>query len=70
MFSAHAPERRIVQEQISKFPSLLHEVDSRHSRDLLLKTQLAKQFAQYDSRIVEAERLIEITRQQVLPLCI
>jgi len=56
-------EFRIVQQQIRELRSLLHQVQLGHSRRFPLKLGgwNTYQFAQYVTRIIEGQRLVEIT---------
>src|SRR5579863_8898921 len=66
MLPPHAAKVRIVTDEISELPALLHQVAAGETLDLLLKAAHAKQFAQYVTGVVEAQRLIEVRRQQVV----
>jgi len=66
--SPHTAEFRIVQNQVAKLGALLHQVHLRQSGHLVVKAMKADEFAQYDPRVVKAERLVEVTGQKKL-LC-
>src|SRR6266540_754567 len=55
-------------EQVGELRALLHQVQAGERRDLLAEARDAEQLAQNDAGIVEAERLVEVARQQVLLL--
>src|ERR1700693_2473575 len=55
------PEFGIVQQQVGQFAALLHKMDVRESSDLFLKAGDAEHLGENNSRIIEAQRLIEIT---------
>src|SRR5258707_15551048 len=61
---ADAPVLRIVQQEVGQFPALLDEVDVGQPGDSLLEAGDVEQFAQYDSGIVETQRLIEVRRSR------
>jgi hypothetical protein len=50
-----------MENQIAELRTLLNEVDVRKALDLVVKAMKTDELAQHDSRIVETERLIEIT---------
>ena len=64
MFAAHAAELRIVADEIGELAALLHEMAGREAGDLLLEVGDSEQLAQLESRVVEAQRLIEIRREE------
>ena len=55
----------IVQQQIRQLSALLYEIDPRQAGDLLLEPTRPQKLAQHEPGVVEAQRLIEITGQQV-----
>ena len=61
MFLTHAPEFRIVQNQVGKLRALLHKVDLRQPLYPVVEIVDADQFGKDHARIVEAERLVEVT---------
>ena len=66
MLFPHAAVFRIVQDQVSEFSTLLHKPRARHPCHLFLEARPPQQFTEHDAGIVETQRLVEITRQQVL----
>src|SRR5258708_40129143 len=60
----HAPELWIVQQQIRELRARLHEIELRHSRDALVEAIDAEHLTHDDARVVEAQRLIEVTDEQ------
>src|SRR5579864_3120789 len=69
VFGTHAVVKlRIVQQQVSQFSSLLHEVELGHALGLAFEFfgRDAEQLAQHVSRVVIAQRLIEITGKYVV----
>src|ERR1700730_16443003 len=52
---------RVVQKQVSQFPSLLHQVHVRQARDLFTKPGGTQEFTENNSRIVKAQSLIKVT---------
>src|SRR5439155_8582108 len=67
MLAAHAPELRIVAKQVRELGALLDEVDAGESRDLLPEARGTDQLAQNDSRVVEAQGLVEIASHEIRP---
>src|SRR6266850_3572451 len=49
---------RVVQQQVSQFASLLHQVHVRQSRDLFTKSRATQEFTENNSRIVKAQCLV------------
>ena len=66
VLAPHAAVLGIVQQQIRQLAALLHQVEARQTGDLLDEARRPEQLAQDDTRIVEAQRLIEIAREQEL----
>ena len=62
----HTAKLRIVADQIREFAALLHEVAARKARNAILKSRHAEQFAQYQSRVIETQSLIEVRGQKVV----
>ena len=60
VLTTDAAELRIVTNQIGQFPALLDQIAPREALNLLVKAGGADQLAEHCSRIVEAQRLIEI----------
>ena len=70
VLAAHAPELRIVANQVRQLAALLHEVARRQPLDLLLEIRDPEQLAEDLARIVEAERLVEVRcEEKVLGSC-
>jgi hypothetical protein len=64
-----APDARIKPQcgfPAPQFSALLNEIAARKPVDFLLKASDSKQFAQDETRVVEAERPIEIGSQQIV----
>src|SRR5713226_3884967 len=66
MLATHFAEVRIMQNEIAEFRALLDEVHLRKAFHLVIEAVKADQFAENDSRVVEAERLVKIAGQQKL----
>src|SRR5205814_9156244 len=64
VLAAHAPELRVVANEVGQLSALLHEVARGEAGDLLLERGGADDLAQDDTRVVEAERLVEVRRHQ------
>ena len=60
MFATNAAEFRVVPDQIGQFAALLHEIATGKAGHTVLKSGYAQQLAQYESRIVETQSLVEI----------
>src|ERR1700690_1794598 len=60
MFRTNAAKFRIVADQIGQLAALLHEIAVGKPGDTVLKSGYAQQLAQYESRIFETQRLVEI----------
>ena len=61
---AHAAELGVVADEVGQLPALVHEVARGQALDLRLEIGGADQLAEDQPRIVEAEGLVEIRRQQ------
>ena len=59
-----AAELGVVANQIRELAALVDHVAARETVDLFLESRCADQLAQHGSRIVEAERLIEVRRDE------
>ena len=70
ILSPHASVLGIVSQKIRKFASLLDQVEPRKAGHLVLEAGNTQQLAQRDTGIVETERLVEITCQQIMLHCI
>ncbi len=64
VLAPHAPELRVVTNQVRQLAPLLDQVAPGQPVDLFLEAGGANQLAQYHPRIVEAERLVEVRRDQ------
>jgi len=64
MLAANTAELGVVQQQVRKLSALLHHVDAGETGDALLEARETQQIAQHNSRIIEAQRLIEVADQQ------
>ena len=64
VLAPHAAELRVMPQQVRELPSLLHQVGSGESLDLLLESRRADEFAQHKPGIVETQGLIEIRRHE------
>src|SRR5258708_13431905 len=60
----HAPELWIVQQQVRELRARLHEIELRHSREALVEGIDAEHLTHDDARVVEAQRMIEVTDEQ------
>src|SRR6202030_64227 len=63
MFASNAAEFRIVQNQIRKLCSLLHQVDLRQTANLVVEALHADQLGQHHAGIVETQCLVKIAGQ-------
>src|SRR5713101_6023043 len=54
-----------MSEQIGEFSALLHQIQAREASGFLRESVDAEQLAEHEAGIVEAKRLIKVTRQQV-----
>ena len=66
MFATDAAVLRIVTNEVRKLPALLDQVARGKAGDLSQKIRDAEQIADNLSRIVKAERLIEVGRHHVV----
>ena len=66
VLAPHAAVLGIVQQEIRQLATLLHQVEARQTGDLIDEARRPEQFAQDNTRIIEAQRLIEIAREQEL----
>jgi len=64
MLLSNAAELRIVPNQIRELSTLLHEVRPREAIHFLLEVRRTYQLTQHDTRVVEAQGLIEIRRHE------
>jgi hypothetical protein len=64
VFPANASEFRVVPDQVRELAALLDKIARGEARDLVLEPGDAEQLAQNLTRVVEAQRLIEIGRDQ------
>ncbi len=62
-----AAELRVVPNQVRQLATLLHEIAPGQPLDLLLEIPGPEDFAEDQAGVVEAERLIEIRRDQKMP---
>ncbi len=67
MLSTNATEFGIVPQQVGQLGALLYKVDVRQTGDLLHEARGTDDLAQDDPGIVEAQRLVEVTRDQIMP---
>src|SRR2546425_12624617 len=67
MLSTNATEFGIVPQQVGQLGALLYKVDVRQTGDLLHEARGTNDLAQDDPGIVEAQRLVEVTRDQIMP---
>jgi len=56
-----------VANQIGELATLLYQIASCQSAHARLEAVDAEQFGQHRARVVEAQRLIEIGREQIVP---
>ena len=66
--AGNAAKIGIVREQIGQLGTLLNEIELRQRGDALPETRDPQHLAQDVARVVEAQCLIEIACQQVMPL--
>src|SRR5690606_27828908 len=64
VFATHAAVFGIVTDQVGELTALLHQVAAGEAGDLLFEAANAEQLAQLEARVVEAQRLIEVGREQ------
>ena len=55
-----AAELGVVTDQVGQLAALLHQVAARQALDLLVEVGDAKQLAQHDAGVVEAQGLVEV----------
>ena len=63
VLAAHAAKIRVVQDEVAELRALLDEVHLRETLHLVVEAVKADELAKNDSRVVEAERLVEIAGQ-------
>ena len=63
VLTAHAAKISIVENQVAELRTLPNEIDLGKALDLVVKSVKTNEFAQYDSRVVETEGLIEIASE-------
>src|ERR1700730_65973 len=66
VFMANTAKLRVVPDEVRELPALLNEVAACEPRDPFLKAADPQQLAQDQTRVIEAQRLIEVGRQQVV----
>jgi hypothetical protein len=66
MIASDGPKLWIVPEQIGELGPLVDKVRPCEAGNLLLEARRTDQFRQYRTRVIEAQRLIEIGREQVV----
>jgi hypothetical protein len=66
VLAAHAPERRIVPQQVGELRALMNEVGAGEAGHLVLEAGHADQIAQDRARVVEAEGLVEVRREEIM----
>jgi hypothetical protein len=66
VLAAHAAEFRIVQNKVREFSALLNESNVGKALHFVVKAMETDKFAQRDSRVVEAERLVKVAGQKIL----
>jgi hypothetical protein len=66
MLFTNAPEFRVVQQQVGELSALLHKVDFGQAGYAFVEVVNAQELAQDQARIVKAECLIEIAKEQIL----
>src|SRR2546430_2073234 len=67
IIAPYAPELRVVAEQIGQLGTRLHEVESREAGDLFGEVDQAERLAQDVAGVIEAQRLVKIAYEQVMP---
>ena len=63
----HTAVLRVVPKQVRELGAFLHEIELGETRDLGIETIDPEPLAQQATRIVEAERLVEVADQQIVP---
>src|SRR5262249_40021900 len=63
MLAPNSAKIRTMEDQVAELRALLHEICLGKALRLVVKIVKSDEFAQYDSRIVETERLVEIAGQ-------
>src|SRR5690348_9853247 len=69
MFAAHTAILGVVSNQVGQLTALLHEVAVSETRDFALEVAHSERFAQLEARVIEAQRLVEIRREQEMSRC-
>src|SRR6266550_2380255 len=67
IIAPYAPELGVVAEQIRQLGTRLHEVESREAGDLFGEVDQAERLAQDVAGVIEAQRLVKIAYEQVMP---
>ena len=67
VLAAHLAVLGVVEQEVGELGALLHKVDARQALHLFFEAVRPEQLAEDDPGVVEAQRLIEIAREQVLP---
>src|SRR5204863_8763319 len=67
VLAPHAAKLGIVADEVSELCALLDEVTRGEARDLLLEAANAEQLGQHLPRVIEAQGLVEVRRDQVMP---
>src|SRR5579863_1559796 len=67
LFPHSSLKLRIMQQQVRQLGALLDEIELRHPMRLALElsSRNADQFAQHIARVVESQRLVEITSKDI-----
>jgi hypothetical protein len=65
VLTPHLPVLRIMEQQVSKLGSLLHQMRSGEAGTPLHEPGDSQHLTQHDSRVVEAQRLVEVAGQQI-----
>src|SRR5512147_1237521 len=63
---AYAAVLGVVQQQIGKFPALLDQSNVGEAMNSLGESRNADHLAQYDSGVVEAQRLVKVANKKVV----
>jgi len=66
MLATDAPELGIVAKEVRELRTLLYEVNVRETGHLLSEVRYSNQLAEDETGVVEAQRLVEVARDQVV----
>ena len=66
MLAPHPAELRVVPQEVRELAALLNQVAPGEPRDLLVEVRGADELAQDDARVVEAQGLVEVRRDEIM----